>query len=88
MNDDSSVKMVKLYPIPANTVINFDFVSGYNKSYSFQIFNFIGKKVFELKSTPQKINLSLSDFSRGFYYYQICDANGRVIENARFLVLK
>ncbi|MBS1509931.1 MAG: T9SS type A sorting domain-containing protein [Bacteroidetes bacterium] len=85
---DGGPKLLKLYPIPASSVINFDFVSGYDKSLSFQIYNFTGKVVYELKSPPQKINLSLADFSRGFYYYQLRDAGGRLLETARFLVVK
>ena len=85
---DGTAKLIKLYPIPATTAINFDFVSGYDKSMSFQIYNFTGKIVYELKSPPQKINLSLNDFSRGFYYYQLHDKNGKLIETARFLVIK
>jgi len=85
---DVAAKYIKLYPIPATTVINFDFVGGYNKSLSFQIYNFTGKIVYELKNPPIKINLSLTDFSRGFYYYQLHDKNGKLIETARFLVVK
>jgi hypothetical protein len=85
---DGQAKMIKLYPIPATSVINFDFVSGYDKSLSFQVYNFTAKMVYELKSPSQKITLSLNDFSRGFYYYQLRDASGRVIETARFLVVK
>ena len=85
---NGSEKLIKLYPIPATTVINFDFQSGYDKSLSFQVYNFTGKKVYELKSPTQKIILSLNDFSRGFYYYQLRDKNGRIIETVRFLVLK
>ena len=85
---DVAAKSLKLYPIPATTVINFDFVSSYDKSLTFQIYNFTGKIVYELKSPPQKINLSLADYSRGFYYYQLRDKNGKLIETARFLVVK
>jgi hypothetical protein len=59
---DVAAKYIKLYPIPATSVVNFDFVSGYDKSMSFQVYNFTGKIVYELKSTPQKITLSLADF--------------------------
>ncbi|GAB2822810.1 hypothetical protein GCM10027043_24790 [Ferruginibacter profundus] len=86
--DDNAAKLIKLYPIPATTAINFDFVSGYDKSFSFEIYNFTGKKVYELKSPPQKINLPLTDYTRGFYYYQLHDKNGRLIETQRFLVIK
>lgn len=86
--EDGTAKLIKLYPIPATTAITFDFVSGYDKSYSFEIYNFTAKKVYELKNLPQKITLSLNDYSRGFYYYQLHDKNGRLIETQRFLVLK
>ncbi|MBP6024143.1 T9SS type A sorting domain-containing protein [Ferruginibacter sp.] len=85
---NNSEKLIKLYPIPATTVINFDFQSGYDKSFSFLVYNYTGKKVYELKNPPEKIILSLADFSRGFYYYQLRDKTGRLIETARFLVLK
>ena len=86
--DDGAAKLIKLYPIPATTVINFDFVSGYDKSFSFEIYNFTGKKVYEVKAPPQKITLPLTDFSRGFYYYQLHDKSGKIIETQRFLVIK
>ena len=85
---NNSEKLIKLYPIPATTVINFDFQSGYDKSMSFQVYNYIGKKVYELKTPTEKITLFLNDFTRGFYYYQLRDKTGRLIETARFLVLK
>ncbi len=85
---DGSVRLLKLYPIPATTYINFDFVSGYDKSLSFQVFNFTGKKVYELQTVPPKIYLALTDFTRGFYYYQLRDKSGKLIETVRFLVLK
>ncbi len=85
---DGTAKLIKHYPSPATTVINFDFVSGYDKSYVFEIYNFSGKKVYELKNPTQKITLQLDDFSRGFYYYQLRDKGGRIVETARFLVLK
>lgn len=50
---EAYTKIIKFYPNPATTMINFDFQKDYNKSYSFQIFSFVGKKVFELNNvTP------------------------------------
>ena len=85
---DIAAKYIKVYPTPATSVVNFDFVSGYDKFMSFQVYNFTGKIVYELKSTPQKITLSLADFSRGFYYYQLRDKFGKLVETSRFLVVK
>lgn len=88
VSGDGAVKVIKAYPTPATTIIYFDFVSGYDKSYTFEVYNFSGKKVYELKNPNPKITLQLDDFSRGFYYYQLRDKAGRIIETARFLVLK
>ena len=86
--EDGTAKLIKLYPIPATSAITFDFVSGYDKSYTFEVYNFTAKKVYELKAPPQKITLQLTDFTRGFYYYQLRDKTGKLIETQRFLVLK
>jgi len=87
-NDLQPVKLIKFYPNPAVSVINFDYIQGYNKNYSLLIFNFMGKKVYELKNTPSKININLSDFVRGLYIFQIRDRNGAVIESGKFQVIK
>jgi hypothetical protein len=81
-------KLVKLYPIPASTVINFDFQRGYDKSYSLQIFNFMGKRVFEVKNMSPRVTLPLTDFFRGLYYYHLLDKNKRIVETGRFQVIK
>ncbi|HMK04648.1 MAG TPA: T9SS type A sorting domain-containing protein [Ferruginibacter sp.] len=81
-------KLIKPYPIPATTVINFDFLYGYDKSFSLQIYNFMGKKVNEMNSIPQKITLPLDDFFRGIYIYQLRDKNGKIIDSGRFQVVK
>ncbi|MCC6257739.1 MAG: T9SS type A sorting domain-containing protein [Chitinophagaceae bacterium] len=85
---DQPQKLVKYYPNPATSVINFDFQRNYNKNYSLMIFNFMGKKVYELKNTPPSININLSDFVRGLFVFQIRDQNGAVIESGKFQVTK
>ncbi|MBL0144800.1 MAG: T9SS type A sorting domain-containing protein [Chitinophagaceae bacterium] len=81
-------KYIKLYPIPASTVITFDFVRGYDRSFSIQIYNFMGKKVYEVKNTPSRISLPLNEFYRGLYYYHLLDKNNRLIEIGRFQIVK
>ncbi len=85
---DPSVKFLKFYPNPATTEINFEFLHGYDKSYSFQIYAFMGKKIFELKNTSPKLNIGLEEFYRGIYLYKLLDKNGEVIESGKFLVVK
>lgn len=83
-----AVKLLKSYPNPATTVINFEFQKDFDKSYSFQIFSFIGKKVYELQSVNQKNTISLDQFSRGVYIYQLRDQSGKIIEAGKFQVIK
>jgi hypothetical protein len=85
---DVQQKLVKLYPVPASSVINFDFQKGYDRTYSLQIFNFMGKRVFEVKNLPSKVIVPLTDFFRGLYYYHIIDKNKRIVETGRFQVIK
>ncbi|CAN5240778.1 hypothetical protein BH09BAC2_BH09BAC2_22360 [soil metagenome] len=86
--DDPVVRFIKYYPNPASSYINFEFQKSFDKSYSFQIFNFIGKKVVDLKTISQRMNLSLSDFYRGIYIYQLLDRSGKILESGKFQVIK
>ncbi|MBC7536526.1 MAG: T9SS type A sorting domain-containing protein [Ferruginibacter sp.] len=79
---------MKFYPNPAASAINFDFQRGYDNSFSLLIFNFMGKKVYEIKNTPSRINLNLEDFYRGIYVFQLRDKNGATLESGKFQVLK
>jgi type IX secretion system substrate protein len=87
-SQDPVEKHVKFYPNPATSLINFEFQKANNTSYSFQVFNFLGKKVFELTNVNQKSTINLSDFPRGIYIFQLKDQNGRIVESDRFQVVK
>lgn len=83
-----AVKTVKFYPNPASSFINFEFAENYNDSYTIVIFNFIGKKVEDLKVTDQKITVSLTNYYRGVYIFQLRDKQGNIIESGKFQVVK
>ena len=81
--------IVRLYPNPATTVINFDFQKTYEQGYSLQIFNAIlGRKMFEQGNLPERTTINLSDFPRGMYIYQLFDKSGRMMESGKFQVAK
>ena len=84
----AQAKMIKFYPNPATSVINFDFQRGFDKTYSLQIFNFMGKKVYELKTITSRMNINLDDFYRGIYIFQLRDKNGTIVESGKFQVNK
>lgn len=81
-------KLIKFYPNPAYTAISFDFLPGNDNSYSIQIYNFIGKKVFESKTVPSHLTVNLEDFFRGIYIFQLRDKNGVIVESGKFQVIK
>jgi hypothetical protein len=85
---DGAVKFMRFYPNPAITVINFEFQKGFDKYFTFQVFNFIGKKVVDLKTVTPKINIPLTDYNRGVYIYQLRDRNGKIIDSGKFQVVK
>jgi len=86
---DDADKTVKFYPNPAVSFINFEFNKDFDKSsYTLLIYNFIGKKIIELKPTEQKITLSLTGFYRGVYIFQLRDALGNIVESGKFQVVK
>lgn len=80
-------KIVKLYPNPASTTIYFEFTN-VDKSASFQIYNFMGKKVYELQNMSNKSTVDLTNFYRGVYIFQLRDRNGKIVESGKFQVIK
>lgn len=84
----SDLKTIKLYPNPATTQITFSFENGYDKNYSFQIFNFIGKKVYDVPSLTPKMMVDLTQFYRGVYIFQLRDKGGRIVESGKFQVAR
>lgn len=81
-------KTVKFYPNPAVSFINFEFSKNYNNSYSLIIFNFLGKKIEELKVNDMIMTVSVADFYRGLYIFQLQDSHGNIIETGKFQVVK
>ena len=85
---DPVTRIVKFYPNPASSFINFEFQKSYEKSYSFQIINMLGKKVYEVNNVNSKTVVNLSDFYRGVYIFQLRNQNGKVVDTGKFQVSK
>ena len=84
----ANARVIKFYPNPATSIINIDFTNGYEKNCSFQIFSFVGKKVYEMNNLSPKTKVTLNDFYRGIYIFQLRDGNGKVIDSGKFQVSK
>jgi len=85
---EATAKIIKFYPNPATSIINFDFQKGYDKSYNFQIYNFLGKKVYEVNNVTPRTIVSLTEFYRGVYIFQLKDKTGKMIDSGKFQVSK
>jgi hypothetical protein len=83
-----SAKLIKFYPNPATSVITFEFNRTNDNSYSLQVYNFMGKKVYDIKKAPSRISINLDEFFRGVYIFQLRDKNGTIIESGKFQVVK
>ena len=87
--DNGSAATVRFYPNPATSFITFeDFARKYDRNYSIQIFNFLGKKVYEFSLADQKNIVNLADFFRGIYIFQLRDPSGKILESGKFQVNK
>lgn len=81
-------RIVKTYPVPAISYINFEPIKNTNTTYTLVIYNFLGRKMFEKQDFNQKTTVTLDEFSRGVYIYHLSDASGRLVESGKFQVSK
>lgn len=82
------VRVLKFYPNPAVSTINFEFQKAFEKGYTLQIYNFVGKKVSETAAVSAKTSIELTDYYRGVYIFQLRDKSGRIVESGKFQVVK
>lgn len=85
---DQRIRLVQAYPNPATTSINFETNNINEKGFVISIYNFIGKKVEEIKLNSNKVNIPLNNYYRGLYVYQLRDKQGQLIESGKFQVVK
>lgn len=85
---DKMAGSLKFYPNPATSSINFEIKLGVDKNLSLQVFNFMGKKVYEVIPTTALSYILLDRFNRGIYIYQLKDKYGRILDSGKFQVVK
>jgi len=85
---DPGNPLLRFYPNPATSFVTFDFQKNYERGFALQVYNFLGKVVYENKNMAEKTTINLSDYNRGIYIYQLRDASGRMIESGKFQVAK
>ncbi len=84
----NKVEIIKCYPNPASSFVNFEFDKNIDKSYTLQVYSFVGKKMVETPVSNNKITVTLNDFNRGLYVYQLRDKSGQTVMAGKFQVVK
>jgi len=84
----TKVNIIKCYPNPASSFVNFEFEKNIDKSYVLQVYSFVGKKMVETPVSNDKITVTLTDFNRGIYVYQLRDKSGQTVLAGKFQVIK
>ncbi|HMP92940.1 MAG TPA: T9SS type A sorting domain-containing protein [Phnomibacter sp.] len=80
--------MVKFFPNPATTFLNFEFKTPVSRGHSLEIFSFLGRKMMALPVNNSRMTVNITDFFRGVYVFQLRDETGRVVETNKFQVSK
>jgi hypothetical protein len=88
VNQEATTGIQKYYPNPANSIINFELSKTADKQCILQIYNFMGRKVYESIPTVQLLSVSLDGFYRGVYIYQLRNRYGKIIDSGKFQVVK
>lgn len=84
---DPETNIVKFYPNPAISSITFDIEKNPEQLHYIQIFNFLGKKVYEVAVNSRTI-VDLTNFTRGIYIFQLKEQNGQISVSGKFQVAK
>ncbi len=81
-------KVVKAYPNPASTQINFEIQNNNDGVYEIIVYNFLGKRIDDIKSVSGRYTVNLDKYFSGIYIYQLRDDRGNLVESGKFNVIK
>lgn len=79
--------IVKFFPNPAITTLNFEFKLPVERGAMLEVFSFLGRKMAALPVNSQRLVLNVTDFYKGIYVFQLVSPNGKVLETNKFQVI-
>ncbi len=81
-------RIVRCYPNPASEAIHFESRQNAQQPLQLRIYNFLGKKMLEVRRVSSPTRIDLTGFGRGLYLYQVVDSRGQIVESGKFQVEK
>ena len=78
--------LVRFYPNPAVNFITFEIKEPVQRGTNIQVFSFLGRQVATIPVNGQRITVSLNDYFKGIYVFQVKDPKGKVLETNKFQV--
>lgn len=81
-------RVVKVYPNPASSSVNFAIQTNNASSLDVIVYNFLGKRMDEIKFSGNVTKLDLSKYYSGIYIYQLRDSKGNLLESGKFNVIR
>ena len=88
ITENGENEYVAIYPNPANDQAWFYQAHSTNNPYSLQLFSSEGKLVDELVGQTDHLQLDLSKYNAGVYFYRYINETTNVINVGKFLRLK
>ena len=85
---ESQTRITRYYPNPASSYITFEFQKTIERGYTLQVYNFMGKKVEQIALSNSRVTVSLENYFRGVYIFQLSDKSGKIIDSGKFQVVK
>ncbi len=80
--------LVRFYPNPAVNLITFEIKEPVQRGTSIQVYTFLGRSVAIIPVNAQRITVSLNDYFKGIYVFQVKSPNGKILETNKFQVNK
>lgn len=81
---DFGLEKFKIYPNPANSLVNLDKKEGFEKAQIF-LYNNLGQQVLDVNLNVNKSSFSVENLTSGIYFYKIVSGNssqtGKLVKN-------